>query len=261
MSTPFFEYYISVNDKNGLPLGYGKKMSKDTFTMDGVNMISDNDPNYEFRDLELTDKVLDDAGFHKLSTSQYNISAEANDIFYHIPVIGNKVVEVLYRAGAYYYVKPSHPAVQLILVKSISAIQTEAVNECPNIVLPLLDTIINRKKLYSYMVGHIQGRYHIETKRIDANGKITITKDEFSYLALVPIEVNAYPVIELRIINSKCASADIHTVGMVHVQSYNTWDDVVRANSKIKTMQPQQVSQIREAYELVCNSINYSKSC
>ena len=75
MNTPFFEYYISVYDKCGLFLAYGKKMSIDTFTMDGVNMISDNDPNYQIQDLLITDNVLDNAGFYKLSTRQYDIPA------------------------------------------------------------------------------------------------------------------------------------------------------------------------------------------
>lgn len=261
MNTPFFEYYISVYDKCGLFLAYGKKMSIDTFTMDGVNMISDNDPNYQFQDLFITDEVLDRAGFYKLSTSQNHIPALPNDVFFYIPVIGNKVVEVLKRADRYYYVKPNHPSVELKPVASISAIQTEAINECSYLVLPLLNTIINRQKLYSYITSHTHGRYVNEAKQIDADGKITLTTKDFNYLLLEPTVVNAYPVIEIKILDSRFASADIHTTIQVHCTSFNSWDDAIKANPKIQTLPPREVNQIREAYQFVCVSVAYSKTC
>lgn len=261
MNTPYFEYYISVYDKCGLFLAYGKKMSIDTFTMDGVNMISDKDPNYQIQDLIITDNVLDDAGFHQLSTSRYNIPALPNDLFFHIPVTGNKYVEVLKRADRYYYVKPNHPSVELKPVASVSEIQTEAINECSNIVLPLLKTIINRQKLYSYITSHTLGRYVMVSNKIDADGKITLSTKDFDYLLLEPIVVNAYPVIEIRILTPQCVSADIHTTMQVHCTNTNRWEDVIKANPKIHTLPSREVNQIREAYQFVCDSVAYSKTC
>lgn len=261
MNTPFFEYYISVYDKCGLFLAYGKKMSIDTFTMDGVNMISDNDPNYQFLDLFITDEVLDRAGFYKLSTSQYNIPALPNDMFFHIPVTGNKVVEVLKRADRYYYIKPNHPSFELKPVASVSEIQTAAYNECPSIVLPLLNTIINRQKLYPYITGHTQGRYVIEAKKIDDDGKVKLTTTDYNYLLLDPIDVNAFPVIEIRILTPQCLSVDIHTTIQVHCISTNSWDDVIKANPQIQTLPPPEANQLHEAYQFVCDSVAYSKTC
>ena len=261
MNTPFFEYYISVYDKNGLPLSYGKKMSVDTFTMDGVKMILDTDPNYQITDIDLSDKVLDMAGFSKLNTSQYNLPTQPNDIYYHIPVLGNKIVEVLFRGGRWYYVKPNHPSVEFKPIATISALQTEAYNECSDLKLPLLKTIINKKKLYSYLVSHIQGDYIITSLKVDANGKKTHSTNNFNYLLLDNIVINALPVIEVKIIDAKNASIDIHTTGIVHATSFNKWTDVVKANPSLPTMPHQEVEQIREAHQLIVDAVSFSKDC
>lgn len=261
MNTPYFEYYISVYDKSGLFLAYGKKKSIDTFTMDGVNMISDKDPNYQIQDLFISDIVLDDAGFHQISTSRYNIPANPNDLFFHFPVTDDKIVEVLKRSDRYYYVKPNHPSVELKPVASISAIQTEAINECSNLVLPLLKTIINRQKLYSYINGHTHGKYVMVSKKIDADGKIMLTTKDFDYLLLEPVVVNAFPVIEIKLLTPQCVSVDIHTTMQVHSISSNTWDDVVKANPKIQSLPAHEANQIHEAYQFVCDSVAYSKTC
>ena len=261
MNTPYFEYYISVYNKCGLFLAYGKKMSIDTFTMDGVNMISDNDPNYQIQDLLITDNVLDDAGFYKLSTSRYNIPALSNDLFFHIPVTGIKYVEVLKRAERYYYVKPNHPSVALKPVASVSEIQTEAYNECSDLVLPLLKTIINRQKLYFYITGHTHGRYVIETKKIDDDGKVKLTTTDYNYLLLEPVVVNAFPVIEIKILTPQCVSVDIHTTIQVHCISTNSWDDVIKANPQIQTLPTSEADQIHEAYQLVHDAVAYCKTC
>lgn len=261
MNTAYFEYYISVYDKCGLFLAYGKKMSIDTFTMDGVNMISDKDPNYQIQDLIITDNVLDDAGFHQLSTSRHNIPALPNDLFFHIPVTGNKYVEVLKRADRYYYVKPNHPSVELKPVASVSEIQTEAINECSNIVLPLLKTIINRQKLYSYITNHNYDRYVMVSKKIDSDGKITLTTKDFDYLLLEPVQVNAFPVIEIKLLTPQCVSVDIHTTMQVHCISSNSWDDVIKANPKIQTLSTREADQIHKAYQLVHDAVAYCKTC
>ena len=261
MNTSFFEYYISVYDKNGLPLGYGKKMSQDTFTMDGVKMILDTDPNYQITDIDLSDKVLDNAGFHKLSTSQYKLPAQPNDIFYHIPVLGNKVVEALFRGGKWYYVKPNHPSVEIKPIATISALQTEAHDESSDLKLPLLKTIINQKKLYSYLVSHTQGDYIITSLDVDANGKKTHSTDNFNYLLLNTVVTNALPVIEVKIIDAKNASIDIHTKGTVHATSFNKWIDVVKANPSLSTTTHQEVEQIRAAHQLIVDAVSFSKIC
>lgn len=261
MNTSFFEYYISVYDKNGLPLGYGKKMSQDTFTMDGVKMILDTDPNYQVTDIELSDKVLDMAGFCKLSTSQYKILAQPNDIYYHIPVLGNKVVEALFRGGKWYYVKPNHPSVEIKPIATISALQTEAFDESSDLKLPLLKTIINQKKLYSYLVSHTQGDYIITSLDVDANGKKTHSTDNFNYLLLDNVVTNVLPVIEVKIIDTKNASIDIHTTGTVHATSFNKWTDVVKANPSLSTMTHHEVEQIRAAHQLIVDAVCFSKTC
>lgn len=126
------------------------------------------------------------------------LESKPNDIYYHIPVLGNKVVEVLFRGGKWYYVKPNHPSVEFKPIATISALQTEACNECSDLKLPLLKTIINKKKLHSYLVSHTQGGYIITSLKIDANGKKTHSTDSFNYLILDNVVTNVLPVIEVN---------------------------------------------------------------
>lgn len=204
------EFYSElIEDGTNKPLGYVKvvqpnvnDMGLSVVTTDGNHFFTPSGALCHLRPIAIDDGLLQQVGFVK-GTSNYLIQLNPNDMIYQKLYSSGWFLEVLYDGQNYYYLEPKASQPEGYIkhrITTIEQLQSEvAAHEGRNIVLPLLNTVLNKQKLKNGLSAALAGRYMCFTG--GSNGNLVDNnqnRPDYNYLSLDPIDPNADPaVIEL----------------------------------------------------------------
>ncbi len=210
------EFYSElIEDGTNKPLGYVKvvqpnvnDMGQSVVTTDGNHFFTLSGALCHLRPIVIDDDMLQQVGFVK-GTSNYLIQLTPNEVIYQKLYSSGWFFEVLYDGQNYYYLEPKASQTEGCIrhqVTTIEQLQSEvAAYERKKIVLPLLNTILNKQKLKNELMATFTGRYVCYTG--GSNGMYVDNdqnRPDYNYLTLDPIDPNADPaVIGLNQFNTK----------------------------------------------------------